>query len=96
VFEGEVVFQDWLQGYGHTVILDHHHGYLSVYAHLAEPAVRFGQRVARGGALGGVGDSGSLEGPQLYFELRRDGLPLDPAPWLAAGLQRAERNGGRP
>ncbi len=91
IFEGEVIFQDWLRGYGHTVILDHHHGYLSVYAHLAEPRVSAGIHVSRGGLLGTVGDSGSLEGAQLYFELRRDGLPLDPEPWLRIGRQRAAR-----
>jgi septal ring factor EnvC (AmiA/AmiB activator) len=95
VFEGEVVFSDWLRGYGHTVILDHHHGYLTVYAHLDEPRVRVGERVARGGVLGQAGESGSLEGPQLYFELRRDGLPLDPSPWLGAGQQRARLGGER-
>jgi septal ring factor EnvC (AmiA/AmiB activator) len=91
VFEGEVVFQDWLTGYGQTVILDHHHGYLSVYAHLSQPQVEVGARVPRSGVLGQVGDSGSLEGPKLYFELRRDGLPLDPEPWLTHGPQRAAR-----
>jgi septal ring factor EnvC (AmiA/AmiB activator) len=93
VFEGEVVFSDWLRGYGHTVILDHHHGYLTVYAHLHEPRVRVGARVARGGVLGQAGESGSLDGPQLYFELRRDGLPLDPSPWLGAGPRRARLGG---
>lgn len=96
VFEGEVVFQDWLRGYGQTVILDHHHGYLTVYAHLGSPAVRPGEHVPRGGVLGQVGDSGSLEGPQLYFELRRDGVPLDPQPWLGTGARRSARLGGRP
>ncbi len=91
IFEGEVVFQDWLRGYGQTVILDHHHGYVSVYSHLLEPQVEPGGRVARGTVLGNVGESGSLEGPQLYFELRRDGLPLDPEPWLSRGPQRAAR-----
>lgn len=91
IFEGEVVFQDWLRGYGQTVILDHHHGYLSVYSHLAEPRVDLGTRVPRGAVLGKVGESGSLEGLQLYFELRRDGLPLDPEPWLSRGPQRAAR-----
>jgi len=95
VFEGEVVFQDWLRGYGQTVILDHHHGYLSVYAHLSEAEVRMGQRVSRGGTIGQVGESGSLEGPQLYFELRRDGLPLDPEPWLAGGGRVQASRGGR-
>lgn len=95
IFEGEVVFRDWLRGYGQTVILDHHHGYLSVYAHLSDSEVRVAQRVPRGGGLGRVGDSGSLEGSQLYFELRRDGLPLDPEPWLAPRSRMAGRMGGR-
>jgi septal ring factor EnvC (AmiA/AmiB activator) len=94
VFEGEVVFRDWLRGYGEVVILDHHHGYMTVYAHLSSPEVQVGQRLSRGGAVGRAGDSGSLEGPQLYFELRRDGVTLDPEPWLSGrgiGTLRGER-----
>ncbi len=50
-----------------------------------------GSRVPRGTVLGKVGESGSLEGLQLYFELRRDGMPLDPEPWLSRDPQRAAR-----
>ncbi|HVR69639.1 MAG TPA: peptidoglycan DD-metalloendopeptidase family protein [Vicinamibacteria bacterium] len=80
VHEGGVVFADRFRGYGLLVILEHgrHH---TLYAHLAESAVRTGQRVVAGAVVGTVGSSG-LEGEGLYFELRTQGKPEDPLAWL--------------
>ena len=82
VFDGEVVYADWLRGYGLTAIVDHSHGLLSVYAHASALFVQEGDGVVRGEVLGKVGDTGSLRGTLLYFELRVDGRPVDPSGWL--------------
>ena len=81
---GEVRYADWFRGYGRMVILDHGEGYFSVYGHLDRIGVRVGQWVNESQAVGVVGDTGSLEGPGLYFELRRGSQPLDPSQWLVA------------
>jgi len=57
-------------------------GYFTLYAHAAEIRARSGDSVSRGQVIGKVGDTGSLEGPQLYFELRHKGKPQDPLAWL--------------
>jgi septal ring factor EnvC (AmiA/AmiB activator) len=64
------------------VILDHGSGYYTVSGHLAELRVGVGDGVERGAQIGSVGDSGSLSGPRLYFEIRRGAEPLDPREWL--------------
>lgn len=83
VHDGRVLFADWFKGYGRLVILDHGGGYFTLYAHAAEILVGVGDAVRRNQPIARVGDSGSLEGPQLYFELRHKGRPLDPLAWLA-------------
>jgi septal ring factor EnvC (AmiA/AmiB activator) len=82
VFAGEVAFAAWMRGYGLTAIVDHGNGLLSIYAHASALLVGVGQPVLRGQTLGKVGDTGSLRGPFLYFELRVDGKATDPLPWL--------------
>jgi septal ring factor EnvC (AmiA/AmiB activator) len=84
VFEGRVAYAAPLHGYGLTVVLDHGNGLVSVYAHAGVVLVEAGQSVAGGQELGKVGDSGSLRGAYLYFELRAAGKPVDPAGWLRA------------
>jgi septal ring factor EnvC (AmiA/AmiB activator) len=84
IYDGAVVYAQWLRGYGLTVILDHGGGYMSVYSHASVLLAQKGDRVGRGQKLGLVGDSGSLRGPYLYFEIRRDGRPIDPSGWLRA------------
>ncbi|HET9481950.1 MAG TPA: peptidoglycan DD-metalloendopeptidase family protein [Candidatus Polarisedimenticolia bacterium] len=79
---GEVAFVDWNGGYGLMVILDHEGGYYSIYAHLENAAVTVGQRVAEGAVIGAVGESGSLTGPRLHFEIREGGRAVDPIAWL--------------
>jgi murein DD-endopeptidase MepM/ murein hydrolase activator NlpD len=82
IFDGRVVFADWMRGYGLTAIVDHGGGLLSIYAHASVLVVERGARVSRRQQLGSVGDTGSLSGPFLYFEMRVDGEPTDPEPWL--------------
>jgi septal ring factor EnvC (AmiA/AmiB activator) len=82
VAEGTVIYADWFKGYGRLVILDHGSGYFTLYAHAADFLVKTGDGVSGGQVIAKVGDSGSLEGSQLYFELRHKGKPQDPLAWL--------------
>jgi septal ring factor EnvC (AmiA/AmiB activator) len=82
VASGTVVFSGWLKGYGNLVIVDHGAEYYSLYAHLANSQVEVGNEVEEGEALGQVGDTGSLKGAYLYFEIRKRGQAVDPLPWL--------------
>lgn len=80
--DGMVIYAHTFEGYGQIVILDHGGGYHSLYAHLDRITVKAGQRVDRQTELGLSGESGSLEGPKLYFELRHQGRAIDPNPWF--------------
>jgi septal ring factor EnvC (AmiA/AmiB activator) len=82
VAPGTVVFSGWLKGYGNLVIVDHGGEYHSLYAHLATSRVAPGDALEEGQVLGQVGDTGSLKGAYLYFEIRRRGQAVDPLPWL--------------
>jgi len=82
VAPGTAVFAGWLKGYGNLIIVDHGGGYHSLYAHLARMDVEVGTVVEEGEAIGQVGDTGSLKGAYLYFEIRKAGQAVDPQPWL--------------
>ncbi len=82
IAKGKVVFADWLRGYGQLVIIDHDSGYHSLMAHLGKIEVQPGDEVTEGQEIGRVGDTGSLRGTVLYFELRLNGKAQDPLPWL--------------
>ena len=83
VAPGQVVHAGWFKGYGNLVIVDHGDGFHTLVAHLESMSAAAGEEVAAGTLLGTVGDSGSLRGPYLHFELREKGRPVDPRPWLA-------------
>jgi murein DD-endopeptidase MepM/ murein hydrolase activator NlpD len=82
VHPGQVIYTGWFKGYGNLVIVDHGAEYYTLYAHLADIAVDEGDDVRQGQRIGTVGDTGSLDGPRLYFEVRHQGKPLDPEQWL--------------
>ncbi|MBB1473106.1 peptidoglycan DD-metalloendopeptidase family protein [Luteimonas sp. MC1782] len=82
VADGTVVFSEWMTGYGMILIVDHGNGYMSLYAHNDALLKGPGDRVKRGDAVATVGTSGGQGQPALYFELRRDGKPVDPTSWL--------------
>lgn len=84
VYRGRVIFADWLAGLGLLVILDHGDGYLSLYGHNDAIFKRAGERVSAGDAIAEAGDSGGRNQPELYFEIRRAGKPIDPQPWFRA------------
>lgn len=82
VYSGKVIFADWFSGYGRIIILDHGGGYYTLYGHLSELKVAAGDDIEADRIIGLVGDSGSLEGPALYFEIRLHGKPVNPSPWF--------------
>lgn len=82
VADGTVVFSDWMTGYGMILIVDHGNGYMSLYAHNDTLLRDTGARIKRGDAVARVGNSGGQGTPALYFELRRNGQPVDPSSWL--------------
>jgi murein DD-endopeptidase MepM/ murein hydrolase activator NlpD len=69
-------------GYGREVVLDHGHGFLTVYGHLSAIAVVAGQRVIRGQVIGYVGQSGRATGPHLHYEVRINNVPVNPHKYL--------------
>lgn len=82
VHHGRVVYADWLQGMGMLVILEHGDGYLSLYGHNQDIVAETGEWVAAGDVIAHIGDSGGQTIPGLYFEIRKDGQPIDPAGWI--------------
>jgi septal ring factor EnvC (AmiA/AmiB activator) len=82
VADGTVVFSEWMTGYGLILIIDHGNGYMSLYAHNESLLRDTGVQVKRGEAVAKVGTSGGQGTPALYFELRRNGQPVDPSSWL--------------
>lgn len=82
VADGTVVFSEWMTGYGMILIIDHGNGYMSLYAHNDALLKNPGDRVKRGDPVASVGKSGGQDRPNLYFELRHDGKPVDPKAWL--------------
>jgi septal ring factor EnvC (AmiA/AmiB activator) len=85
VFAGHVLFADWFKGYGNMVIIDHGDGYYTVYAHLEELFKQKGYYVNTGEDIATVGDTASMNGPILHFEVRHHGKPLDPMEWIVNG-----------
>ena len=82
VASGTVIFISWMRGLGRFVIVDHGDGYITIYAHLEGVSVTQNESVMRGDTLGQVGETGSLTGAQLHFEIRHKTEALDPIVWL--------------
>lgn len=79
---GIVRFVGWMAGYGRLVVVDHDGGVETSYSHLSSALVNPGDRVAAGQVIGRIGNSGWSTGPHLFFEVRRNGVPVDPARYL--------------
>lgn len=82
VAPGEVVFADWLRGYGNLIIVDHGNDYMTIYGHNDALLREVGDRIAGGTAIASVGASGSVQESGLYFEIRHRGQPVDPMKWV--------------
>jgi len=85
VHGGHVIYTGWFKGYGNLIIVDHGNDYYTLYAHIADIEAKEGDDVRQGQRIGTVGDTGSLAGPRLYFEVRYQGRPQDPEQWLRQG-----------
>lgn len=82
IYWGYVAWTGWMPGLGQVVIIDHTLGYLSLYAHLDTIEAKVGDKLKSGDILGTVGDTESFFGPRLYLEIRKNGVAMDPLPWL--------------
>lgn len=80
--DGEVIYSDSLRGYGNVIIVRHHGGFATVYAHNQSNGVREGQHVRRGEVIGRVGSSGRTTGANLHFEVRQDNVARNPLYFL--------------
>ena len=81
--DGVVVIAAPQGGYGNTVVIDHGNGVGTLYGHMSAFTVREGDVVRRGDIVGAVGSTGLSTGPHLHFEVRREGQPVNPLPYLA-------------
>jgi murein DD-endopeptidase MepM/ murein hydrolase activator NlpD len=79
---GKVISAGWYGGYGNAVIIDHGKGITTLYGHASELYVSEGQVVQKGTPIAAVGSSGFSTGPHLHFEVRANGEPTDPSPFL--------------
>ncbi|HBA89154.1 MAG TPA: peptidase M23 [Geobacter sp.] len=82
IYDGEVIYADYFKGYGNMIIVDHGGGFFSLYAHASSVSKRVGSKVSKNEVLASVGDLDSAKGPMLYFEIRYQGKPVDPAAWF--------------
>lgn len=79
---GQVVYADWLRGFGNLLILDHGSGYMSLYGNNEALFRQVGDQLGAGETIASVGNSGGNPDSGLYFELRHKGKPFDPLPWV--------------
>jgi septal ring factor EnvC (AmiA/AmiB activator) len=84
VYHGRVVFADWLEGFGQLLIVDHKDGWLSLYGYNRQLLRSTGDWVAPGETIARAGASGGQRESGVYFEIRKQGEPVDPMGWLAA------------
>lgn len=82
---GYAIYSSWFKGFGNMLIIDHGKHYYTVYAHLEEVFKVKGDRIDKDEVIATVGDSGSLMGPALHFEIRHHGKPIDPLEWIDKG-----------
>lgn len=85
VYSGRIIFAGWFKGYGNMIIIDHGHNYYTVYAHTDELFKQKGDRVETDEVIATVGESGSMIGSKLHFEVRHHGNPINPLIWIKKG-----------
>ncbi|NTU57596.1 MAG: M23 family metallopeptidase [Chlorobiaceae bacterium] len=89
--EGTVAFSGFDRGYGKTVIINHAHGYQTVYAHLSKTLIRQGQRVNRGEVIAFSGNTGVSTGPHLHYEVHKDNVQVNPTGYFPADMSQDNR-----
>ena len=82
IHHGKVLYADWLRGFGLVTVLDHGNGYMSLYGHNQALLHQAGDTVAAGEPIALVGQSGGQTSPNLYFEIRYKGDPVNPTQWI--------------
>jgi septal ring factor EnvC (AmiA/AmiB activator) len=82
IFDGHIIFSDWLRGQGLIIVIDHGEGWLSLYAQNHSLLRGEGEFVRQGDIIAKVGASGGNERTGLYFEIRQKGDPVDPGDWI--------------
>lgn len=80
--DGTVVIAGWVSGYGNTVVINYGGGISTLNGHNSVLLVSTGQKVKRGQVISKVGSTGNSTGPHCHFEVRQNGTPVDPMPWL--------------
>lgn len=86
VFKGKVMFAEWLMGYGNLLIINHGENYYTLYAHVEEMFKKKGETVETGEVIATAGDTGSIKGLCLHFEVRHHGKPINPMKWFKKGV----------
>lgn len=82
IHHAKVLYSDWLRGFGLVTVLDHGDGFMSLYGHNQALLKQAGETVQAGEAVALLGQSGGQNRPNLYFEIRHKGKPIDPVRWL--------------
>jgi len=82
VFAGVIIFQNYFKGYGNIVIVQHSKDFLTIYGHCERFLKKKGDFVSKGDIVGIIGDSGSMTGRSLYFEIRKGTKAVNPLNWL--------------
>lgn len=82
VHQGKVLYADWLRGFGLVTVLDHGDGFMSLYGHNQALLKQAGDSVSAGETIALLGQSGGQSSPNLYFEIRHKGQPINPTNWL--------------
>ena len=85
VCDGLIIYSSWFKGYGNMIVIAHGENYYSVYAHIEELFKTKGDKVEKDEVVATVGDTGSMVGSGLYFELRHHRKPMNPLEWLKKG-----------
>ena len=84
--DGRVIFEGYERGYGNVIVVDHGYGVVTRYGHNAENKVHVGQKVKRGQPIATVGNTGRSTGPHLHYEIRKDGIPVNPITYFLDDL----------
>ncbi len=94
IYHGRVAFAEWMRGLGLLIIVDHGDGYMSLYGHNQSLFKQVGEWVDAGEKVATVGNSGGNNKSGLYFEIRKQGSPINPAKWCAkAAVSRRPSSG---
>ena len=83
VADGQVIYADWLKGYGWVIVLDHGAGFMSLYGHNQNLLKKPGTRINAGETIALAGTSGGQSSAGLYFEIRNKGEAVNPLQWLS-------------